>query len=85
VRLNWWLNNGAVGGYGGITMPIAGMTDDFGFYSHPWAISHELLHGLGYGHGPDMDRVDHLIQQRFRRYQWFVADHPAFVPEALRS
>ncbi len=78
------MNNGAVGGHGGFTMPIAGMTDDFSWYSHPWAISHELLHGLGYGHNEDMDRVDALVQERFLHYRGFVADHPDFVPDALR-
>lgn len=83
VKLIWWLNGGAVGGHGGTTMPLNGMTGDFNWFHHPWAISHELLHGFGYGHDDDMNRTDSVIQRRFLEYKWFVADHPNYVPESL--
>ncbi len=81
VTLTWWLNSGAVGGHGGTTMPLSGMVDDFSWFSHPWALSHELLHGFGYGHNPDMERTDGVIQRRFEEHRWFAADHPEFVPD----
>ncbi|MCA9023187.1 MAG: hypothetical protein KDA74_23725, partial [Planctomycetaceae bacterium] len=83
VKLSWWLNGGAIGGHRGTTMPLSGMVGDFNWFSHPWAISHELLHGFGYGHDDDMNRTDAVIQRRFQEYKWFVADHPDFVPEFL--
>mgnify|MGYP003650099087 CR=1 FL=1 len=83
VKLTWWLNGGAVGGHGGTTMPLSGMTGDFNWFKHPWAISHELLHGFGYGHDEDMNRTDRVIQKRFLEHKWFVADHPNHVPEFL--
>lgn len=83
VKLSWWLNSGAVGGHGGFTMPLSGMVQDFNWFTHPWAISHELLHGFGYGHNEDMNRTDRAIQRRFREHQWFVADHPEYAPEML--
>jgi len=83
VRIAWWMNYGAVGGYGGISMDIRGPVADFGWLSHPWGISHELLHGFGYGHTDDMVRVDQLMLEHFRRFQWSVADRPDFVPPEL--
>ncbi|QDT92193.1 hypothetical protein [Gimesia algae] len=83
VKLTWWLNGGAVGGHGGTTMPLRGMTGDFNWFKHPWAISHELLHGFGYGHDDDMNRTDRVVQRRFLEHKWFVADHPDHAPELL--
>tara|TARA_R110002111_G_scaffold1157_1_gene8182 strand:- start:44074 stop:47067 length:2994 start_codon:yes stop_codon:yes gene_type:complete len=83
VKLTWWLNGGAVGGHGGTTMPLSGMTGDYNWFSHPWAMSHELLHGFGYGHDDDMNRTDGVVQRRFLEHKWFVADHPNHVPELL--
>lgn len=83
VKLSWWLNGGAIGGHRGTTMPLSGMVGDFTWFRHPWAISHELLHGFGYGHDEDMNRTDRVIQKRFLEHKWFVADHPNHVPEFL--
>jgi hypothetical protein len=80
VALGWWMNDGAVGGHGSFTMPIQGMAQEYSWYSHPWALTHELLHGLGYGHNEDMDRVDRLVQERFEHWRWHAADHPELVP-----
>jgi len=83
VKLTWWLNGGAVGGHGGTTMPLSGMVGEYNWFNHPWAISHELLHGFGYGHDDDMNRTDRVVQRRFQEHKWFVADHPNYVPEFL--
>ena len=82
-QIEWWMNGGAVGVHGSIRMPIHGMTADFAWLGHPWAISHELLHGFGYGHNDDMSRVDQLMLEHFRRFQWSVVDRPDFVPPEL--
>lgn len=81
VNLRWWLNYGAVGGRRAITMPLRNMIGDFSWFTHPWAISHELLHGFGFGHTWQMARADGLVQDRFGYFRWYVADHPEFVPK----
>jgi hypothetical protein len=83
VQISWWMNHGAVGGYGGISMDIRGPVADFGWLSHPWGISHELLHGFGYGHTDDMVRIDGLMLEYFPLFQWSVVDRPDFVPPEL--
>ena len=81
VRVGWRLNSGAVGGGFGISMPLIGLAGDFSWYAHPWALTHELLHRFGYGHGWEMDHIQGLSQERFRQFQWYVVDHPEFVPD----
>jgi len=80
IDLHWWLNSGAVGGGGGITMPFPGYLESLDWYSHPWAIAHEMLHCFGYGHTHEMNRLDNLVQERMEYFRWYVADHPEYVP-----
>jgi hypothetical protein len=81
IELKWWMNGGAVGVWGSITMPIAGMTEDFDWFSFPWALAHESLHGFGYPHGPELDRIDRAVIARFNHLAWKAEFDPEFVPE----
>ena len=81
IELKWWLNGGAVGAWGSITMPIAGMTEDFDWYSFPWALAHESLHAFGYHHGPELDRLDSRAIRAFEGMTWEAESDPGFVPE----
>jgi hypothetical protein len=95
ARIKWWMKHGvavaaqwrlghrALGVRGSVTMPIKGMTAGFGWLGQPWALSHELLHGFGYGHNRDMARVDRLMKEHRRRFRWSVVDRPDFVPPEL--
>ncbi len=80
-NISWWLNSGAVGANNSVTMFLATYLDCRDWYSHPWAIAHEMLHSFGYGHTHEMDRLDHDVQQRMVQFQWYIADHPSYVPE----
>lgn len=80
-NISWWFNNGAVGGNNSVTMSLPTYLGCRDWYTHPWAIAHEMLHSFGYGHTHEMDRLDRDVQRRMSRFQWDVADHPAYVPE----
>lgn len=82
IELKWWLNGGAVGVWGSITMPMAGMYEDYDWFSFPWALAHESLHGFGYHHGPELDRLDREAIEAFDGHRWQVERDPAFVPPA---
>ena len=62
-------------------MPFSTYLDCHDWFSHPWAIAHEMLHNFGYGHTHEMDRLDKDVQERMDHFRWFVADHPEYVPE----
>ena len=47
IELKWWLNGGAVGAWGSISMPLQGMVNDHDWFAFPWALAHESLHGFG--------------------------------------
>jgi len=81
IELKWWLNGGAVGVWGSITMPIAGLTDDDDWFAFPWALAHESLHAFGYPHGPELDRLDLEAMALFERMTWEAESDPGFVPE----
>ena len=83
VELKWWFNSGAVGAIGApsVTMPFSTYLGCADWFSHPWAIAHEMLHNFGYGHTHEMDRLDRDVQERVAQFQWHVADHPEYVPE----
>ena len=80
IELKWWLNGGAVGVWGSITMPIAGMTDDDDWYSFPWALAHESLHAFGYHHGAELDRIDREAQAIFEAACWVAEFDPGSIP-----
>ena len=68
-NVSWWLTSGAVGGNNSVTMPFPTYLDCLDWYSHPWAIAHEMLHSFGYGHAHEMDRLDRDVQQRMAAFQ----------------
>jgi hypothetical protein len=80
IEIKWWFNNGAVGSYGGITMPFSELLDSHDWFEHPWAVTHEVLHGFGYPHGWELNRVDYIVQDMFENFRYYVADHPEYVP-----
>ena len=82
-RIKWWLQAGAMGSYPDIVMPFDGLTANFDWFGHPWALTHESLHGFGYAdhHDPGMGRFDAAVREKFRQLRWFVADHPEYVPD----
>ena len=80
-QVQWWLNSGAVGVNNSVTMPFSTYLGCRDWFSHPWAIAHEMLHSFNYGHTHEMDRLDHDVQERMTQFQWYVADHPEYVPE----
>ena len=75
------VHSGAVGGGYSVTMPISTYLDSRDWFSHPWAIRHEMLHNFGYGHTHEMNRLDRDVQERMEQFRWFVADHPEYIPE----
>ena len=81
LLIAWWFNSGGVGGSSGFTLPISTYLDCRDWFSYPWGIGHEMLHGLGYGHTHELDRLDRDVQERLAQFQWHVADHPEYVPE----
>ncbi len=81
LLIAWWFNSGGVGGGSGFTLPMSTYLDCCDWFSHPWGIGHEMLHGLGYGHTHEIDRLDRAVQERMAQFQWHVADHPEYVPE----
>lgn len=81
IELKWWLNNGAVGAWGSITMPIAGLTGNDDWYSLPWALAHESLHAFGYHHGAELERLDFAVIAAFERARQAAERDPDFVPE----
>jgi hypothetical protein len=81
LLIAWWFNSGGVGGGSGFTLPMSTYLDCRDWFSHPWGIGHEMLHGLGYGHTHEIDRLDRAVQERMAQFQWHVADHPDYVPE----
>jgi hypothetical protein len=85
VEIKWWLNHGAVGavGHGSVTMPFSTFLDFSDWYSHPWAIAHEMLHNFSYGHGYELNRIDWFTQEQSERFRWYVTDHPEYVPDGL--
>lgn len=80
IELKWWMNGGAIGAWGSITMPIAGMNEDYDWFSFPWALAHESLHAFGYHHGPELDRLDRAAIQLFEEGKWAAERDPDFVP-----
>ena len=83
-KLQFWLTEGlAVGGNNSVSMPFSEYLDCRDWFSHPWAIAHEMLHNFGYGHSREMNRLDHDVQEQMARFQWYVADHPEYVPQLL--
>lgn|GEM_PF-2273792 len=82
IELKWWLNDGAVGAWGSITMPLQGMTEDFDRFSFPWALAHESLHAFGYHHGPELERLDLAAIALFERWRWRAEWEPGFLPPA---
>lgn len=85
INIRWWLNHGAVGVHGSITMPIIGMSESFDWHSFPWALAHESLHGFGYSHGDELDRIDAGAQREFVRQTWKAEDDPGSVPDAFQQ
>ena len=83
INVRWWLNSGAVGVHGSITMPIIGMSESFDWTSFPWALAHESLHAFGYPHGDELDRIDRGAQREFSRQTWRIEDDPGYVPGPL--
>ncbi|HEY2253915.1 MAG TPA: hypothetical protein VGH74_22725 [Planctomycetaceae bacterium] len=81
IDIKWWFNTGAVGGNNSVTMPISTYLKCRDWYSHTWAIAHEMLHNFGYGHTQEMERLDHEVQDGMEQFRWHVADHPEYVPE----
>lgn len=81
MPIRWWFNSGAVGGGYSVTMPISTYFNSRDWFSHPWAIAHEMLHNFGYGHTHEMNRLDRDVQERMEHFRWFVADHPEYLPE----
>jgi hypothetical protein len=81
MNISWWFNSGAVGANNSVTMPFPTYLDCRDWFSHPWAIAHEMLHNFGYGHTHEMDRLDRDVQERMDHFHWFVADRPDYVPE----
>jgi len=80
LDIKWWLNDGAVGGGNSITMPMGGYLLSKDWYSHPWAIAHEMLHNFGFGHTHEMNRVDAAVQEQMDLFRWSTADDPAYLP-----
>jgi hypothetical protein len=80
-HIGWWLNHGAVGANHSVTMSFGSYLNCLDWYTHPWAIAHEMLHSFGYGHNHEMNRLDWAIQERMEQFQGWVADHPEYVPE----
>lgn len=70
IPVRWWLNSGAVGGGGGIAMPVQQLLDADEPFAHPWALTHEILHTLGYRHGFALNRIDAEVQDLFERARW---------------
>lgn len=81
LLIAWWFNPGGVGGGSEFTLPISTYLDCRDWFSYPWGIGHEMLHGLGYGHTHELDRLDRDVQERLAQFQWWVADHPDYTPE----
>ena len=81
MNISWWLNSGAVGANNSVTMPFSTYLDCRDWFSHPWAIAHEMLHSFGYGHTHEMDRLDRDVQERMDQFRWYASDHPEYVPE----
>jgi hypothetical protein len=80
-HIGWWLNHGAVGGNHSVTMAFDTYLNCLDWYTHPWAIAHEMLHSFGYGHNHEMNRLDWAVQERMEQFQWHVSDNPDHVPE----
>jgi len=81
IELKWWLNGGAVGAWGSITMPIDGMTADYDWFSLPWALAHESLHAFGYAHGEELERIDSEVIHAFAVARQTAERDPDFVPD----
>jgi hypothetical protein len=81
LHIKWWLNHGAVGGGDSVTMPFDGYLRTLDWYSHPWAIAHEMLHTFGVGHSHEMDRLDRAVQEYMEYQRWYAADHPEYISE----
>jgi hypothetical protein len=81
LQINWWFNNGGVGGGNAVRMPIISLTERNDWYTHPWGIAHEMMHNFGYGHTPEMDRMDRETQDCMEQFRFKVADHPDYAPE----
>ncbi len=81
IHIGWWMNSGAVGGGNSVTMPVTTYLDCWSWYTHTWAIAHEMLHTFGVGHTREMLRLDHKVQERMEFFQWYIADHPEYIPE----
>jgi len=81
LQIFWWFNNGGVGGNNRVRMPILSLIQGNDWYAHPWGIAHEMLHNFGYGHTPEMDRMDRGAQEYMEQFRFDVSDHPDYVPE----
>jgi len=85
VQVNWRSGAVALGARGSISMLIHHMANRFDYFSIPWALAHELLHGFRYGHNPDMDMTDREVQRRFSEFRWWAEDNPAYYPRDWNS
>lgn len=81
ITVRWHNTSGtAWGGGHGITMPFRELADSFDHYESPWALTHEILHTFGYGHGERMKRATRAVEQKLRWFRWYMADHPELAP-----
>jgi hypothetical protein len=80
LTLTWRAANKAQGWTSGIIMVLGGLHDEKGLYDYPWALMHELLHAFGYPHGREMSLCHRPATERLRAFQWYVVDHPEYVP-----
>jgi len=80
--LRFWLTEGlSIGGGNSVLMPFSEYLECRDWFSHPWALAHEMLHNFGYGHSREMNRLDHDVQEQMARFEWSVAAHPEYAPE----
>jgi hypothetical protein len=80
VHVSWHASRVSLGGTFGISMPLSGLRDSFGWYHYPEPIIHEIHHAFGYPHGDAMRYAHKLVASRLREYRWYMADHPDEMP-----
>ncbi len=89
VNINWRINfndawaivGNPAGGDRGIwmSMQMNGLAAD-DLFQEPWALTHEMMHNFGFGHGPPMNHAIDRALFLFNLGRWQAWDNRASVP-----